>query len=457
MINKFRNLLLFFLIFSISILSYNSQRVYALDGRTYVTIAEASAAAAACAETGATVALAPQIAIALVIGAAAYGGYKLVSTYGDDVSSFISSSLKKLSHKDVNNYFYKTGNTVSLSNEGLAWSKNTIKTNYVDNTDKVVSVPKPDGVVQGSNPFVYEGYTMQRVPYQADESPSYQTIGTIPAGDTISFVLTLDGSNHFMQKGWIKEITSSTYTIPMNYRTSTYNYNGDTVTVVQYSSSLEPDDWTDYFNTKKIFGTTTNTYSFFGYKTSTGTVTLPGTSIFVETGSSLEVGKTISLPVTDSELDGITISSTELNPVNVSKEDFQISDSVSEGDTDTSPDDNTNTSPDLDLDVPNKDIPKLDFSPLMIATQKFPFCIPWDLWTSYKVFEGNSVPFSYEFKEVSLNGAITNGQSILLIPNFKVDFSEYPIIDNAVQVFKYLQLLLFVVMLILKTRTLIRG
>ena len=116
----------------------------------------------------------------------------------------------------------------------------------------------------------------------------------------------------------------------------------------------------------------------------------------------------------------------------------------------------TPTPPSGDLEVPSG-IPTLNFKPLMVATRKFPFSIPWDLAQCYKVFEGDEKPFSYEFKEVKLNGIVTGGQSITVVPNFKIDFSEYPSVDVAIKIFKYLQLLLFITMLIVKTRGLIRG
>lgn len=106
----------------------------------------------------------------------------------------------------------------------------------------------------------------------------------------------------------------------------------------------------------------------------------------------------------------------------------------------------------IDLDVPKENTPTLDFSPLMIATTKFPFCIPWDMYSSIKIFESNAEPFRYEFKEVKYSNT-----DIIIIPNFTVDFSTIPHIDVLLSVFKIIQYLLFVVFLISKIRSFMRS
>lgn len=122
----------------------------------------------------------------------------------------------------------------------------------------------------------------------------------------------------------------------------------------------------------------------------------------------------------------------------------------------TGPDSGDKTDPDSgDLSVPDGDVPTLDFEPLKVVTRKFPFSIPWDLWDCFKVFEGSSEPLKYTFDEITYNA---DGTSIIVIPEFTIDFSEYPKIVILVTLFKYLLLLCFIVMLIRNTRThFIRG
>lgn len=110
-----------------------------------------------------------------------------------------------------------------------------------------------------------------------------------------------------------------------------------------------------------------------------------------------------------------------------------------------------------DLTVPKNDVPQLNFKPLMDATRKFPFCIPWDLWDTYKIFEGDSEPFKYEFNEVDVNFAFIGCGPVTVLPHFILDFADYPQLDTLIQVFKFLELMCFIVFLILKTRNLIRG
>lgn len=127
--------------------------------------------------------------------------------------------------------------------------------------------------------------------------------------------------------------------------------------------------------------------------------------------------------------------------------------------TTTSPDGST-TNPDgstinPDLTVPNKHTPTLDFGPMKVVTRKFPFSIPWDVWECFKTFEGDSKPLKYKFDQINYN---SGEDSIVIIPEFTIDFSEYPKIVILITLFKYLLLLSFIYMLIRNTRTnFIRG
>lgn len=104
------------------------------------------------------------------------------------------------------------------------------------------------------------------------------------------------------------------------------------------------------------------------------------------------------------------------------------------------------------FDMPVGDTPSLDFAPLMIATMKFPFCIPWDLFRCVEVFNSGEETFKYEFKEVKYSDT-----DIIIIPNFKVDFSTIPYVDTLRKVFKFIMYISYCVFLICKIRGLIRS
>lgn len=104
------------------------------------------------------------------------------------------------------------------------------------------------------------------------------------------------------------------------------------------------------------------------------------------------------------------------------------------------------------FDMPVGDTPSLDFSPLMIATMKFPFCIPWDLFRCVEVFNSGEETFKYEFKEVKYSDT-----DIIIIPNFKVDFSTIPYVDTLRKVFKFIMYISYCVFLICKIRGLMRS
>lgn len=98
------------------------------------------------------------------------------------------------------------------------------------------------------------------------------------------------------------------------------------------------------------------------------------------------------------------------------------------------------------------DTSTLDFTPLMIATRKFPFCIPWDMYECVKVFEASEEPLKYEFKEVKYANT-----DIIIIPNFVIDFSKISHINILRGVFRFIMYISFVTFLINKIRELMRS
>lgn len=176
---------------------------------------------------------------------------------------------------------------------------------------------------------------------------------------------------------------------------------------------------------------------------------LPTTSFTGVTGSYLQPdlsaeGTTYIKPKTDVSYDDlINLPSSEIGTI----VDFQ-STPFSDTDVDTNPDGDTDG--DIDLDTPDE-APEIDFTPLEIATRKFPFCIPWDAWECIKVFDGASIDFFYKFESISYTDS-SSGRTIVVIPSFEISFEEYPQIKTLILVFKYLLFLLFCFMLIRNTR-----
>lgn len=105
----------------------------------------------------------------------------------------------------------------------------------------------------------------------------------------------------------------------------------------------------------------------------------------------------------------------------------------------------------LDLNVPD-DI-SFDFTPLQVVTDKFPFCIPWDMINIFRGFKADRVAPKWEIKFPSLSwgsyGTMQEG-------SFEIDLGK-PEFAKVAAVLRYFLLVIFVYGLIIKTRPLIRG
>lgn len=179
-----------------------------------------------------------------------------------------------------------------------------------------------------------------------------------------------------------------------------------------------------------------------GYITpTTPTVTYPSVKVAPDTGGKATTSDTV-----------MTFTTPTIDP-NTGEVVDPVTDTGT--DTNTNPDGTVDT--DNPYDVPDNAVPDLDFSPLNVVTRKFPFCIPWDLWQCYKVFEGNEEPLKYHFNTIQVDCTPLGVTGFTVIPAFDIDFSKYPQFDNLRKIIKYLELMIFIVFLIVKTRNLIRG
>lgn len=88
----------------------------------------------------------------------------------------------------------------------------------------------------------------------------------------------------------------------------------------------------------------------------------------------------------------------------------------------------------------------LDFTPLAIVTEKFPFCIPWDFVKLIKTFDSPKVSPKIGWDEIPL------GDLGVSIPAFEFDFDDVPLVNTLLAILRFFELAFFVVFLIMATR-----
>lgn len=124
-------------------------------------------------------------------------------------------------------------------------------------------------------------------------------------------------------------------------------------------------------------------------------------------------------------------------------------DTNTETDTNTDTSDNTTQIP--STNVPTGDVPTLNFQPLEIATRKFPFCIPWDIYDTIALLNVDSECPKIHVSSVSYG-------SFVIIPDYDFDLASIPHLDEIVTIFRFFEVLVFLFFLYLNTRShLIRG
>ena len=317
------------------------QPVYALDGRTYVTIAEAAAITAeTAAATGATVAITPIVVGTLVAGALLYGGYKVVSTYGNEIQSYIKSKTDKLSFKETNDYLYTKDGKVGLTPSGYAWANDigsTLKKDSSfstnDNTSNIVGNGSP---YQFGKFYMrpYSVFSVDKKNYIFVKVSAYDTINICIKGrsDKVSYVKTLTP-------------TKDTY-----YRVRSYSMSG---TAEIHSS----EDNKDYYRVTFINGSdgkfydktyfTSDSTVYIGYYTESGTVYAPDGVVTSVPPTPMEVGQTVALPSTSTQIEGMTVYDTSLDFGSITSDNFTLDVAPSPS---PSPNPNPNENTDIDSD-----------------------------------------------------------------------------------------------------------
>lgn len=370
------------------------------------------------------------------------GGYTSIYTkIGADLRSWINSTIDSISDKTISTGVTNTGGSEYV--EGRSYNVDSSATGF----DLVISTNGSPATGGNSVPLKLGGvsitsYTVEKITHKDYFYPGSDLLQTqVKFYDKVGNLLT----------------TKSYSNDPP------YNKSFPTVFVIQLDGNGNSLDSISYTDTKDNSWQKTDYIPYPQTVSGGSTVTVPQV---------LEFPKVSVLPdgTLTPELSPIEFPTEKTEPDEdgyVKKDDVTIKYEKPKVDPDTGtivdpdtdkdkddpfykPDDTGNSAE--DLDVPKDSIPELDFRPLMIATRKFPFCIPWDLYSCVKIFDSDEEPFSYEFKEVKYSDT-----DIIIIPNFKLDFSTIPHINTIRRVFKFFLYLLFIVFLIKVIRGLMRS
>ncbi len=429
--------------------------------------------------------IAPEVAIGLLVCGGIACGYEFLDNHKVEVGTFINDTLIPMKNNAIN-YFKTFTNSkgekyVGLTEQGLNYSRDEFK-KFSSSALIPNKVVKPSAGINTSVPFTQDGFTCM----PANKMKNDISMGWFKAGDIITIRLGQYNGSYkdiplkpFFQDCEVKYClytTSPIYHLLITHYVDKIGY----YDFDAYDGSNPKQEYVDYlsnYNTGKV--------CYWGYKVKSDTVYVPGKELIRHTGieEGVKQGDTVAIPVGSDVIGGqdVFIPSSNNDWTKSKPSDVVYSglkeaggsipgEGAGEGSATNSWVDtitgaiagvkdavksNTkslvNSIADI-FTIPDT-APTLDFSPLMVATRKFPFCIPWDVWNCYKVFEGSADPFKYHFDEIQLSGFVTGGETITVIPSFDLNFADYKQIDIAIKVFKFLELLLFIFMLLKFTRS----
>ncbi|NFO65315.1 hypothetical protein FDB44_17325, partial [Clostridium botulinum] len=440
--------------------------------------------------------IAPEVAVGLIVVGGIACGYEYLDNHKVEVGTFINDKLVPMKDNCVN--FFKTfvndkgEKFVGLTQEGLDFSHATIRD--LEKSGVKAKVKKPaHSVVNYKEPFTQDGFVCNPIDLEKWHLTTHD-IGYLQVGAKITLSFGNVKTKNYITRDYSVEEFGK-YKITWNrvfdrskdtnffYPVISFQHTAGSMTCLDICPTTSmPEDYIPYITcrAKEQLG-------YAGWKVNNDCVVVPGQELVRHTGieEGVKQGDTVAIPVAPDVIGGQEIyvpgsvkDWTTAKPADVvytglQEKSFSGSGSI-EGDGSTTVDrswvdtitgaiagvkdavkSNTkslvNSIADI-FSIPDT-APTLDFSPLMVATRKFPFCIPWDVWNCYKVFEGSAEPFKYHFDEIQLGGFVTGGETITVIPAFDLNFADYQQIDIAIKVFKFLELLLFVFMLLKFTRS----
>lgn len=235
------------------------------------------------------------VAAPLVLGIGVlYLGYKVYDAYGDDVKSFINKEVLSLRSSAVNAYFkhYKSSDGsdyIGLTDDGVNWAQSEI-TSYSSKTaiphDVSGSVTNPFESSSSPKDFEYDGYLMH--PYALLANGSIYNTFMISSGDTLSGYAGNSGSSAASIQTKFTHTNMSTSNEYIRFRQLTQQ-----IYCVEYSS--DGSSWSSISNLYSNPGY----YNTIGYSTTSNTVYVPGSQVFINTGStgSLSSTETMAIPI----------------------------------------------------------------------------------------------------------------------------------------------------------------
>lgn len=281
---KNRYLKFFIVCFSlVSLLTFTAipRKVYADDATTAV---------AGMLEVGGAF-IAPEVAVAALIGAGAYAGYTVANAYSSDIKTYLEQQLLTLSATALADYFATTtdgtSDYLSLTDDGDTYAKSTFST--LSSSNMTIAQPAPvettdNNVVNSTAPFMCSGHYV--TPYAQVNGKVYSQFG-IKYGSTVSFYHYTNYSN--------KGFSTSSYT-PTNDCLIRFYQNNVNAVYCDYSYN-NGSTWNTWYS---IGGLTINSAYIFamGYDVTSQTVYAPG-STAISTGSSTAIASNanVSVPI----------------------------------------------------------------------------------------------------------------------------------------------------------------
>lgn len=394
--------------------------------------------------------IATSVLVSLMIKAGETGGYSSVSTYSEDLRSYLESKILAMTATELLTYFgtaqdSSNNDYVALTPNGYDYSKQTVgEIKTIPQFERYYFSSTTNTVKNNTSSYMLNGYCMK--PYAVKPSGGIYDSFYVSANSGLKVCFGDSTSS------WVWD-SSSTFNSSYSYYVR-FIMSSNTYFQIQYSMNN--------VNWNTTAGTSVGSFVHIGYNSNSNTVYVPGSNVITSGGSTTSVGTDQSVATsisgqydsttgqtvytgiegaTAGVISGLTFKDLSTTGTNTGTATGVTADTITDG---------INASDVGDLSIPSTDVPTLDFTPLMVATQKFPFCVPWDIAYVVKNFSATAKCPTYTFKDVSIaNGAIT-------IPGFTVDISTVPNIDILLNITKFFELVYFVWFLINRTRSLIK-
>lgn len=360
----------------------------------------------------------------------------------EQINSFFQNAYNYAKDKgqDLLDFFSSSSTSVSISSEGVSSIKNfiheyTVDPSVVSNLGTISNLNINSGTF--SEPF----QASLSIPLEPNSTYNFLVTLNIPLWETDP-----NGSYSIDTHLFVNGIKGNGVSYGLTKSNPSYN-----VYIKTSSDSIQYDfyrpDWSIGY-LKTISGIDNFSFNVIG-------------SSFSSTTGSICVDRTLPPDITAGNFSGV-------NPTDVTFKNPAISgeNGISIGiPTDLTWDKVVGTTWENTLDVSNSkdtdlptdkplfpsfDLPtdvKLDFSPLEISLKdRFPFCIPWDLVNSFRMFSSTleTPKFVVNFPKDYLIGG----------GSFEIDFGKF---SEVAAILRYFILIIFVVELIKKTRSLIGG